>query len=75
MPKGFAYYGSGGGVVPTFSLMDFSEEFYPFIRLDAPLEHPTYAAFVQLVVDDCVGLGPSLNLPGLDPIFGQYVIC
>lgn len=59
----------------ALSLMDPPEECYPFSRLDAPLEHPTYVAFVQLVVDDYIGLGPSLNLPGLDPVFGQFAIC
>ena len=66
MAEGFAHDGPGGGMMPTFSLVDLSEEFDPFSRLDAALEHPTYAAFVQLVVDDGVGLGPSLDLPGLD---------
>ena len=75
MPEGFAYDGSGGGVMSALSLVDLPEELYPFSRLDAPLEHPTYAAFVQLVVDDCVGLGPSLNLPGSDSVLGQLAIC
>ena len=58
----------------ALSLVDLPEELYPFSQLDAPLEHPTYAAFVQLVVDDCIGLGPSLNLPGLDSIIRQHTV-
>ena len=55
----------------ALALVDLSEELDPFSRLDAPLEYATYAAFVQLVVDDGVSLGPSLDLPGQDPVLWQ----
>ena len=74
MAEGFAHYGPGGCVMAAFALVDFSEEFDPFSQLDATLEHATYAAFVKLVVDDGVGLGPSLDLPGQYPVLRKLAI-
>jgi hypothetical protein len=75
MAEGFAHDGSRGGVIPALSLVDLSQELDPFIRLYVAPEHPTYAAFVQLVVDDSVGLGTSLDFPGSDLVLGQLSIC
>jgi hypothetical protein len=39
-------------VVPALPLMYFSQQLYPFLRLDALLEDPRHAALVQFTIDD-----------------------
>jgi hypothetical protein len=47
MAEGFAHDGSRGGMMPTLSLVDLSEELDPFSWLYVALEHPTYDVFVH----------------------------
>jgi 3,4-dihydroxy-2-butanone 4-phosphate synthase len=72
--KGLGHEGSRGSVVPALALVDVAQDLEPFGRLDAALEHAGCAALDELVVDDAVGGGPALHLPGLDFVVGEFAV-
>ena len=55
-------------MVATLALVDFFEQLSSFSRVDAALVHTRDAALVEVVVDDGVGVGSTLDLPGQDLI-------
>ena len=54
-------------MVATLSLMDVEQHFLALLGINTSLEHSGNTPLVQLLVDDGIGLGSSLNLPGLHP--------
>jgi hypothetical protein len=50
-------------VVPALPLMYLSQQFDPFLRLDALLEDSRYAALVQFTIDDGVCQRTTLKSP------------
>ena len=64
MTKSLGNEGSGSSMVATFTLMDVLEDGHALLRLYTALEDASRAAFDKFSVDDCVGGGPALHLPG-----------
>ena len=65
MAKGLGHQGPHGGVIGALALVDVSEDFLPFLRLDAMLKNASCVAANQLTVDNGVGGGSALDLSGL----------
>src|SRR4051812_19708600 len=51
-------------VVPALALVDVEEDLLPFFRINVALEHAGHVAMNQLVINDAIGGGMALDLPG-----------
>ena len=60
--------------MPAFALVDVFESAAAFSRLDAALKDAGRAAFVELVVDDGVGLGATQDLSCEELVFWERVV-
>ena len=49
------HQGSGGGMMPTLTLVYVSEDILPLFLFDGALEHASHATPNQLAIDDGVG--------------------